>query len=146
MSPGAQQLIPHIEGSQPCNKCGVRKPYSDFYFRKSRGRGCENIRIPYMTCKVCKREDPVKHNERNKQYAKTNTQTINRLHRAYAERYPEKVKARKDVYRAVKSGLLVKQPCEVCGCLSVEAHHENYSKPLSVRWLCTKHHSRKLST
>jgi len=31
-------------------------------------------------------------------------------------------------------------PCEVCGALDVEMHHDNYAKPLAVRWLCKRHH------
>lgn len=48
--------------------------------------------------------------------------------------------ARWKTSRALKVGRLVKQPCEICGCSEVEAHHDDYSKPLSVRWLCPKHH------
>lgn len=33
-----------------------------------------------------------------------------------------------------------KQPCEVCGSLDTHRHHEDYSKPLEVRWLCQLHH------
>lgn len=44
------------------------------------------------------------------------------------------------VLRAVSKGLLIKEPCEVCGSKHVHAHHEDYSKPLEVRWLCPLHH------
>ncbi|CAB4128197.1 hypothetical protein UFOVP270_35 [uncultured Caudovirales phage] len=43
--------------------------------------------------------------------------------------------------RYIKSGFLVKKPCEVCGNEKVDAHHDDYAKPLSVRWLCRKHHN-----
>ena len=42
--------------------------------------------------------------------------------------------------RAIKSGKLVPQPCKVCGCVDVEAHHPDYSKPIDVVWLCAEHH------
>lgn len=45
--------------------------------------------------------------------------------------------------KAIKKGLLVRQPCEICGALRVDAHHEDYSKPLQVRWLCRKHHRQR---
>lgn len=45
------------------------------------------------------------------------------------------------VSNALLSGKLVKQPCEVCGSLSlIEAHHDDYTKRLEVRWLCKPHH------
>lgn len=45
------------------------------------------------------------------------------------------------VTEALKTGKLKKGPCEICGTRRrVQAHHEDYSKPLKVRWLCIKHH------
>lgn len=44
------------------------------------------------------------------------------------------------VTQAIQSGRLVRQPCEVCGELEVEGHHDDYSRPLEVRWLCPSHH------
>jgi hypothetical protein len=41
---------------------------------------------------------------------------------------------------AIRSGVLVVKPCEDCG-KDAQAHHDDYSKPLDVRWLCVKHHS-----
>jgi ribosomal protein L44E len=64
---------------------------------------------------------------------------------------PEAVDAAHNkVEKAVKRGELVPQPCEVCGAdyrmadgrRAVQAHHDDYSKPLEVRWLCQRcHHS-----
>lgn len=42
---------------------------------------------------------------------------------------------------AIRSGKLVRGPCEVCGTSKrVGAHHDDYNKPLDVRWLCGTHH------
>jgi len=35
---------------------------------------------------------------------------------------------------------MVKQPCQVCGGLEVEAHHTDYGNPLDVIWLCRGKH------
>lgn len=44
------------------------------------------------------------------------------------------------VGKAIRRGELVRQPCEACGSTEVDAHHDDYSKPLDVRWLCRTHH------
>ena len=55
---------------------------------------------------------------------------------------PEKRKAHQDVGNAITAGRLVRPDnCESCfkEC-KPEAHHEDYSKPLDVEWLCKKCH------
>ncbi len=59
--------------------------------------------------------------------------------KSYAKNNPEKVAAHNAVYRAVQAGHLTPGGCEKCGA-SAEAHHDDYSKPLEVRWLCRRHH------
>jgi hypothetical protein len=50
-------------------------------------------------------------------------------------------KARHLARQAIRRGDLVRMPCEVCGMVKSEAHHDDYSKPLDVRWLCRTHHT-----
>ena len=59
---------------------------------------------------------------------------------AYRKRNPERHLAQNAVYFAVKRGELVRQPCEVCGEPQTEAHHDDYTRRLDVRWFCHKHH------
>lgn len=54
---------------------------------------------------------------------------------------PEKKKAHGKVSYALKKGVIKKLPCEECGSTIVDAHHDDYSKPLEVRWLCRQHHA-----
>ena len=60
--------------------------------------------------------------------------------REYRKQNPDKDRANQIVRIEKKHGRLVPQPCEVCGKEKVDAHHEDYSKPLEVVWLCKKHH------
>ena len=53
---------------------------------------------------------------------------------------PRMYSAHLAVQRALGSGQLVKQSCEVCGAETVDAHHDRYDEPLNVRWLCRRHH------
>ncbi len=50
--------------------------------------------------------------------------------------------ARSSVALAIRSGKLRRGNCW-CGELG-QAHHDDYSKPLKVKWLCHKHHSETL--
>jgi hypothetical protein len=47
--------------------------------------------------------------------------------------------------RAIRRGELIRQThCEKCGSTTrVDAHHEDYEKPLEVMWLCRRHHVRR---
>lgn len=41
-------------------------------------------------------------------------------------------------------GDLTPQPCQRCGdAVGVHAHHDDYSQPLAVMWLCPKHHRER---
>lgn len=50
--------------------------------------------------------------------------------------------ARMATHTAIRRGILEREACEVCGACEVEAHHDDYTKPLEVRWLCKQHHEQ----
>jgi len=68
-------------------------------------------------------------------------QRSNEAKRRFTARYPFKKKASEMVNNAVRDGKIQRQPCEKCGNPKAQAHHDDYSKPLDVRWLCTAHHA-----
>lgn len=127
-----------------CFKCGQSKPLDQFYRHPQMGDGHLN------KCKDCAKRD-VQENYRMRRdekraYDRSRAKTPERkrfaaearkLHRA---RYPEKTKARNAVAKALRGGRLEKKPCEICGDPKSQAHHEDYSKPLEVQWLCVMHH------
>jgi ribosomal protein S27AE len=63
----------------------------------------------------------------------------------YSQRYRDsnelKCRARYEVRKALRNGGLKKQPCTICGNPIAEAHHDDYNKPLDVRWLCKDCHN-----
>lgn len=54
----------------------------------------------------------------------------------------DKIKCQQEVRQAIKSGVLHRpSKCSKCGIEGkVQGHHEDYSKPLEVTWLCIKCH------
>ena len=79
---------------------------------------------------------PTKGKPRNK-FRRTPENSFER----WALKNPEKVKAHKAVFHAVRNGTLLPEPC-FCG-VKAHAHHEDYSKPLDVAWLCPFHHKQR---
>jgi len=63
----------------------------------------------------------------------------------YAKKYPIKIKAQKLLQYAVRSGKIVrKSNCEKCNFnVNIQAHHNDYSKPYDVEWLCPKCHKQE---
>lgn len=51
-----------------------------------------------------------------------------------------RIVARKRIQQKIQRGKIARGSCEVCGATPAEAHHDDYSKPLDVRWLCRPHH------
>lgn len=80
-------------------------------------------------------------NELNRRYRLRHPESKRRERERAMVLHPERVHARKSVQQALRSGQLHKQPCEVCGCVRVHAHHEDYTRRLDVRWLCPQHHT-----
>jgi len=66
------------------------------------------------------------------------------LARLNANKKTEKGKAREAVRNAVRYGKMQKSnTCEMCGKQgTTQAHHEDYSKPLDVIWVCTTCHGK----
>jgi len=138
-----------------CKKCGLEKEIEQFPKYKAKGfSGYRHV------CKICwnKKWSPiiVIHNKRyydekvsyrtkaieraGKQYERernNGTRTLN--YKLYEKRYPERAKVKVLVMMAIRSGKIKAKPCLLCG-KKPHAHHDDYSKPFDILWLCPKHH------
>jgi hypothetical protein len=83
-------------------------------------------------------------NQKSKRYFIQNKDKCQLKHKSYYEKFPDRKKAHLKTRNAIVKGLLIRpKACSTIGCTSkgrIDAHHEDYSKPLEVRWLCTFHH------
>lgn len=115
-----------------CFKCCKTLPLDEFYKHKQMGDGHLN------KCKECTKKD-VKGS--NKSYCNI-VWGDGKASAAWIKRNPLKRSAQNKLARAIRSGDLKKEPCEICGKSGAHAHHDDYRKPLDVRWLCPKHHAQ----
>lgn len=63
-----------------------------------------------------------------------------RVQKRWNNSHREARRAHDKVRKAIQAGTLKRGKCEVCGSLRVEAHHDDYTEPLVVRWLCRADH------
>lgn len=123
-----------------CFKCGATKPLTEFYKHKQMKDGHLN------KCKICTKKDAKEIREKNiEHYRAYDRKRGNRQSpeygKEYIKKYPNKYKAQTMVGNAIRDKKLFKEPCEVCGTTkNIHAHHDDYLKPLNVRWLCAAHH------
>lgn len=85
------------------------------------------------------------HREANRRWKRENREAFLAQKARYRAKNQDKVMAVSQVNNAIRKGLLTRGACEVCGATSIEGapiegHHEDYARPLDVRWLCRKHH------
>ena len=125
--------------SKACYVCGESKPLSAFCKNKGMPSGQVN------KCKDCVREYNRKYRlenaERLRAYDRERTKrNTPEYQRDYYHKNPDKIKAHSKVKLAIRKRTLISECCEVCGDTKTHGHHDDYSKPLDVRWLCPLHH------
>lgn len=139
-----------------CNTCKKEKIHSEFHIRAASPDGLS------AKCKSCASEyDKTRANLPHRVAARAayrNTEngkiSVSKAKKKYDSsekklaciqrhraKHPKKYKARQAVGNAIRDGVLVRGDCEVCGDQKTHGHHDDYNKPLDVRWLCTTHHA-----
>jgi len=126
-----------------CSRCGAEKPLSEFQVRRASHDGLT------ASCKACLSDyDKARANlphrvMARKEYQKTQAyrNSSAKSSQKFRLKYPVKYRAHNIVNNAIRDNKLFKEPCEVCGSSdNVHAHHDDYLKPLNIRWLCDSHH------
>lgn len=126
-----------------CSRCGVEKEYDEFQVRRASRDGltaaCKSCLSDYDSSRL---RDP-KRMAARAAYQKTESGKLRHLEACsrWVEKNQVKRAAHILVGNRVAAGKIERLPCEVCGCVDVDAHHDDYSQPLSVRWLCVTHHN-----
>lgn len=132
-----------------CRTCGAIKPIKSFYKDRRMADGHIN------NCKVCeiartqaykaRNLEKVQAYDREKAKRPYYRGLSNKRKRASNKAYPERVRARYLLREALRKGQVTRPAtCAICDKPKrVVAHHEDYSKPLEVEWLCYSCHGYK---
>lgn len=127
-----------------CVRCGKYKDKIDDFYEWEKS----------WICKQCIRKGSRETYRRNRE-ERLRRQRLKKIHHAARRRdlynedpgYRTRCLARAKARYAVKTGKLVKPDiCSVPGCNNTDIviHHDDYSKPLDVKWMCFgchhKHH------
>lgn len=132
--------------TKKCFKCKRIKKISLFYRHKLMPDGYLGKCIKCAKKDVKDRYYNPEFRKRIQEYEKKRSQSIERKKKVAAyvikrrEKSPGKVRAQRKASNAIRDGRLKRLPCEVCGNVKSEAHHDDYRRYLDVRWLCFKHH------
>lgn len=126
-----------------CKKCNTTKPVHDFYksqYSRISGLG---------ECAECTKTRVKANRLENLEYFRAydrgrGARQSADYRRGYRSNNHPKYKAHCAVNNAVRDGKIEKPArCDDCDALSsrIHGHHDDYSKPLDVRWLCPSCHS-----
>jgi hypothetical protein len=126
------------QDAKRCNVCGEVKTLDQFYKTVLNKDGLMNL------CRPCHITRQQSYREKKKVLSFKGAAP----HQKYwLQENKLKATAHRKVAYAIKTGVLIRQPCERCGAThdtsDIVAHHEDYNKPLDVVWLCEAHHKER---
>lgn len=129
--------------SKRCGACHQIAPLDAFNRQVKSSDGRQS------RCRECRQaayaEDPDKFRAQGLKWVRQNVERIKEKRRERNKRVQpplERQRVRWTVANHIRRGTLIRQPCEVCGATPAVGHHNDYTKPLEVRWLCRPCHCR----
>ncbi len=130
-----------------CKRCKKILPIEQFIKAKDKpfGRGYRCVDCNRLNYRARRERNKETHRRKDRAYYEKHREEILEKRRLYLKENKVKVAARQKVKNAVFNGTLVRPKfCSKCNvdCWP-DAHHEDYSKPLEVEWLCRKCHQIK---
>lgn len=138
-----------------CFKCGVEKGIDEFYRHPGMADGhlgkCKDCAKSYA--KGARAENPEKFRrydrmryrrdyEKRSATSRASPEAARESGRRWRDRNRDKRAAQIAFGNAIRSGKIKRQSCcSACGStVRVHGHHEDYSRPFDVVWLCSKCH------
>jgi len=147
--------------AKECTHCKEVKPSSEFHKRSRNKSGlrswcckCERVRrlervdqerLSVVRYREAHREEyRAYHREYSRKYNENHVDQNREYNRRWRESNPDKYRARVAFAMAINNKSIKRvDVCSVCGSnYFVDAHHEDYSKPLEVQWLCRLCHRK----
>jgi len=146
--------MPNSNSTKQCCKCKNIKSRAEFYKNSSKADGLQTA------CKICNKKGCAEYSKTDKskryhyQYRKTDRGKL--LNAKWCARYAKtdaakiakakyrsknkiKINAKDTINRALRRNHLIKPSnCEECDSTQnkLDGHHDDYSFPMVVRWLC----------
>jgi hypothetical protein len=120
-----------------CPACKKLLPLDQWYNGSTR---CKSCRV--WAARGTRENNPETVKAKDARFYRNHREKILAAKAEWRKANKHKTRAHTAVFHAMQSGRLIKKSCEVCGNEKVQAHHEDYSQQLSVRWLCVRHHKR----
>lgn len=141
---------------KPCRGCQELLPLTAFYKHPQMADGHLNYCTACVKRRVLERREKnieserARDRERYRRFPKRREQLRQMSRKLWSD--PTKAKAYRTVTNAIRDEKLIRpSQCSDCGSTcKPEAHHEDYTKPLDVTWLCRSchcklHRSRQLA-
>ena len=130
-----------------CNRCQIQKPIFAFNKHHKMADGHRH------QCNACSKILSLEYRQRNleriRAYDRERGRTAEKsaassqYSKIWRKKHPDYANAHLLVQKAIRKGILVRSNCVICGNPQTHGHHEDYTKPLEVVWLCAAHHKQR---